>query len=150
MTPVCSVPDCGRAPQGRGLCSKHYQRARYQARETAQSRGRVPNADEKHRLFCKVDGCTEPYDTKGFCKRHYQIDRRRPGETHNLIAPKGSGYLGRKLHHDESVHHKNGIRDDNRLENLELRTRFHGLGQSIDDTVAWAKEILNRYESDDD
>lgn len=59
-----------------------------------------------------------------------------------------SEHLGRPLVPGENVHHTNGNRVDNRLENLELWSTSQPKGQRVVDKVAWAKEILALYGED--
>ena len=53
--------------------------------------------------------------------------------------------LGRILLPGETVHHLNGVKDDNRPENLELWTRPQPSGIRVSDALAWAYEVLARY-----
>ena len=61
---------------------------------------------------------------------------------HQLIM---SNKLKRPLQKQETIHHKNGIRSDNRIQNLELWSNHHPRGQKIEDLVKFAKEILKLY-----
>lgn len=67
--------------------------------------------------------------------RNYQLQHRFFMQEH----------LGRELLNTETVHHKNGNRQDNRIENLEVWSGIHPRGARSEDQVEWATEILRLY-----
>lgn len=71
-----------------------------------------------------------------------QMDDRGRIREHVYIM---SQHLGRPLTKNENVHHKNGIRTDNRVENLELWHKGQPPGQRVEDKIKWCIDFLSEY-----
>lgn len=122
----CPVQGCDRVIQSGGLCGGHYDRKRRHGDVLADVPLRVSTGRRKN--------------SQGY------VTVRRGGRSvmeHRVVMEE---LVGRPLYRDETVHHKNGVRDDNRPENLELWSSLHPVGQRVEDKLSWAYEIIDRYE----
>jgi hypothetical protein len=116
-TAVCLVQDCGKRPVNRGMCSKHTQQRSVgivdeqgnKLRELL-PQGRPRTVD---RWVTKRDG----YVCVWAPPDHPRARTDGSILEHRLVAEQ---MLGRYLEEWEIVHHKNGLRTDNRPENLEV------------------------------
>jgi hypothetical protein len=81
----------------------------------------------------------------GYIRLHIPRTPERKGYTileHRYVMER---MLGRPMTREETVHHKNGQRTDNRPENLDLRSSRHGPGGDVSAMIRWAHEFIARY-----
>jgi len=169
---VCKVKDCNDYPRTRGYCGKHYARIRRHGNPNTVKQVRYQNGRCVARIS-KDLRCRKAAYSKELCTMHYQRLRkngyfesyrqteRNPKNYIAIYKPNHpnsnqrgfilehrfvmSEHLGRALYKDENVHHINGDRHDNRIENLELWSSAQPKGQRIEDKLQWAIMILRRY-----
>lgn len=120
---------------------------------------------------CKGCGKTffaQPYRRVSFCSTRCNLDNRsrvRRVEGDGWTIQSKTGYvvrsrngrtelqhryfveqhLGRALAPFENVHHINGVKDDNRLENLEVWVTKQPKGQREADVIEWAVAFLEHH-----
>lgn len=163
----CEYPGCGRLGNYKGLCQPH-RRQQQRGEELQPVRGDFRE--------CTFPGCERQVNSKGLCMTHarqrsrgielkpihvpshrydhggYVLlkDPEHPNSNKNGNVLEHvkvmSEILGRPLHPEETVHHINGVKDDNRPENLELWASMHPKGQRVKDLLEFAREIIARYE----
>ena len=132
---VCGVTFIQKRVNNINYCSKS-------CKNLAHSRKRHGNPIKGLKKRINGSGYITSQGYKMISKKHPNSSKRGQIFEHVYIL---SNHIGRPLKKGETVHHINGERADNRIENLELWINGHPFGQRLDDKIKWAKEFLAEY-----
>ncbi len=115
---VCLIPDCGERPRSRGMCNKHMlQRdAGIISADGTQLRALLPTGRKRERERW-VSSTRDGYVLRVAPDGHPHARQDGSILEHRLVMEQA---LGRYLEEWEVVHHKDGNRQNNVWENLEL------------------------------
>jgi hypothetical protein len=137
LTTHCTIEGCIHKKKGRGLCNKHSLKLK-----------KYGNPLEGYEVKSTPALGSRQIDKTGYVLLYVKGNKKqgRYVREHRFVMEQ---ILERNLTKDEFVHHKNGDRQDNRPENLELWTKHHPTGARVKDLLLWAREILAKYKDEE-